>query len=253
MGVSIKNVKLGEGNTKICVPIIGATMEEICQEALEISVSKADIVEWRVDFYEDVMSTSKVLEVICKLADILKDKPVLFTFRTKAEGGEKEISEEAYVNLIKDVIKQNIVGAVDVELFKGENTLEKISTYAKEFDVKVVASNHDFDKTPEKAEIKRRLLLMKEKGANISKMAVMPLNEADVLTLLSATEEVTKENENMTVITMSMGKLGVISRLGGGVFGSAMTFGARNKESASAPGQVEVSVLKAILATIESK
>ena len=251
--VCIKDVRLGEGITKICVPIIGKTVEEICQEAMEISDVQADIVEWRVDFYEDAKDISKVLDVIVRIADILKEKPVLFTFRTKAEGGEKDITEGDYINLIKEVIKQNIVGAVDVELFKGENILEQIATYAKDYDVKVIASNHDFNKTPEKEEIKRRLLAMKDKGAHVSKMAVMPQSEADVLTLLSATEEVSRENENITVITMSMGRLGVISRLSGGIFGSAMTFGSRNEVSASAPGQVEVNTLKSILDTIEKK
>ena len=251
MSVSIKNVLLGEGRTKICVPIIGKTVDEIYQEAREISSTEADIVEWRVDFYEDVMSSSKVLDVVKELTNILDEKPVLFTFRTKAEGGEKEISEEAYISLLKEVIEQNLVGVVDVELFKGETTLETISDYAMNYDVKVIASNHDFNKTPEKEEIKRRLMLMREKGAHVSKMAVMPQSEADVLTLLSATEELHRECQDMTIITMSMGKLGVVSRLSGGVFGSAMTFGARNEASASAPGQVEVSVLKDILKAIE--
>ena len=115
----------------------------------------------------------------------------------------------------------------------------------------MVASNHDFTKTPDKEEIKRRLVLMNKKGAHISKMAVMPQSALDVLTLLSATEELHREYENMTIITMSMGQLGVVSRLSGGVFGSAMTFGARNSEAASAPGQVEVGKLKDILKTIE--
>lgn len=250
--VCIKNVRLGEGTTKICVPIIGKTIEEICQEAMEINEVQADIVEWRVDFYEDAKDIPKVLDAIVRIVDILNEKPVLFTFRTKAEGGEKDITEDEYTSLIKEVIKQNIVGAVDVELFKGENTLEQIATYAKDYDVKVIASNHDFNKTPEKEEIIRRLLIMKDKGAHVSKIAVMPQSEADVLTLLAATEEVCREYENITVITMSMGKLGVISRLSGGVFGSAMTFGARNEASASAPGQIEASELKRILGTIEN-
>lgn len=251
MSVSIKNVILGEGHTKICVPIIGSTKEEILAEATSISKLEADIVEWRVDFYEDVMSIPMVLEAMVSLVDILKEKPILFTFRTKAEGGELDISEEAYTELIKAVINQNIAGAVDVELFKGENTLEDIATYAKDFDVKVVASNHDFTKTPDKEEIKRRLVLMNKKGAHVSKMAVMPQSALDVLTLLSATEELHREYKNMTIITMSMGQLGVVSRLSGGVFGSAMTFGARNSKAASAPGQVEVGKLKEILNTIE--
>ena len=251
MSVSIKNVILGEGQTKICVPIIGRTKDEICSEAKYISGIDADIVEWRVDYYEDVLNTSKVLKMVISLVDILEDKPILFTFRTEAEGGELDINEEAYIGLIKAVVNQNLVGAVDVEVFKGEKTLEEIATYAKDFDVKIVASNHDFHKTPDKEEIKRRLILMKEKGAHVSKMAVMPQSASDVLTLLSATEELHRENNDMTIITMSMGQLGVVSRLSGGVFGSAMTFGAMNEVAASAPGQVEVKTLKGILKTIE--
>lgn len=253
MSVLIKNVILGDENTKICVPIIGKNEEDICIQAKEILSLEADIVEWRVDFFEDVMCTSKVLKLIEKISGILKDKPILFTFRTRAEGGEKEISNDDYVALIKEVINQNLVGAVDVEVFKGENILEDISKYVKDCDVKVVASNHDFYKTPDKDEIKRRLKLMKEKGAHVSKIAVMPNDTRDVLQLLEATEELHREDINMVIVTMSMGHLGLISRLSGGVFGSAMTFGARNKKAASAPGQIEVAKLKEILLTIENK
>ena len=251
MSVAIKNVILGDGKTKICVPIIGTSEQEICNQAEEICNLEVDIVEWRVDFYDDVMDIPKVLALTVKLDKILKEKPILFTFRTKGEGGEKEISEEDYIILIKEVIKQNIVGAVDVELFKNENILEDIVAFARDYDVKVIASNHDFEKTPNKEEIKRRLKLMKAKGANVSKMAVMPNSTEDVLTLLEATDELHSEDKDMVIVTMSMGSMGLISRLGGGVFGSTMTFGARNELGASAPGQIEVGKLKNILNIIE--
>lgn len=253
MSVSIKNVILGEGGTKVCVPIIGKNEIDICKQAEEICNLEADIVEWRVDFYDDVLDVSKVLKLIVKLDEVVEDKPILFTFRTNAEGGEQEISNEDYEGLIKEVIKQNIVGAVDVELFKGENILEDVSTFAKNYDVKVIASNHDFNKTPDKEEIKNRLRMMKKKGAHVSKMAVMPNDASDVLTLLAATEELHREDEDMVIITMSMGSMGLISRLGGGAFGSTMTFGARNASGASAPGQIEVGKLKGILNIIEDK
>ena len=253
MSVAIKNVILGDGKTKICVPIIGTSEQEICNQAEEICNLEADIVEWRVDFYDDVMDIPKVLALTTKLGVILKEKPILFTFRTKAEGGEKEISEEDYIILIKEVIKQNIVGAVDVELFKNENILEDIVAFARDYDVKVIASNHDFEKTPDKEEIKRRLKLMKAKGANVSKMAVMPNSTEDVLTLLEATDELHREEKDMVIVTMSLGSMGLISRLGGGVFGSTMTFGARNELGASAPGQIETGKLKNILNIIENR
>ena len=47
------------------------------------------------------------------------------------------------------------------------------------------------------------------------------------------------------VITMSMGALGAVSRLSGEAFGSAMTFA--NPGTASAPGQVGLDVVNAVL------
>ena len=73
-------------------------------------------------------------------------------------------------------------------------------------------------------------------GADIPKIAVMPQTKKDVLTLLSATEEMASDYADRPIITMSMAGTGVISRLCGEVFGSSMTFGAAGK--ASAPGQI---------------
>ena len=54
-----------------------------------------------------------------------------------------------------------------------------------------------------------------------------------------------RELINRPIITMSMGKLGLISRLCGEVFGSALTFGCAGQ--ASAPGQIDAKELKAVL------
>ncbi len=251
MSVKIKNVVLGDGITKVCLPIIATTKEDILNEARDIVKLPVDIVEWRADFFEHVMNLDKVLEVLDELSDILDNKPVLFTFRTKAEGGEKYIDVLYYKLLLGAVIKQGKAAAVDVELFMGDGVLEDIVAKAEEYDCIVIASNHDFDKTPDKSELIARLLSMKDKGAHISKIAVMPKCPEDVLTLLQATSDTKKAREDITLITMSMGQLGVISRLAGGTFGSAMTFGAKTKELASAPGQIEVNELKNILSIVE--
>lgn len=73
----------------------------------------------------------------------------------------------------------------------------------------------------------------------------MPRSAKDVLTLLSATENVKSLYPDEPLITMSMGKLGAVSRISGEIFGSAMTFGSAKK--ASAPGQIEVTALQKIL------
>ncbi|MBA5819331.1 type I 3-dehydroquinate dehydratase, partial [Escherichia coli] len=68
--------------------------------------------------------------------------------------------------------------------------------------VKVVMSNHDFDKTPAKEEIVSRLTRMEALGEDLPKIAVMPKSAGDVLTLLDATNTVS-EKANQPIITMS--------------------------------------------------
>ena len=111
--------------------------------------------------------------------------------------------------------------------------------------MKVIASNHDFDKTPCQAELVARLKKMQEVGADILKTAVMPNSKKDVLTLLAATEEMATNYAEVPIVTMSMSKLGLISRVAGELFGSAITFGAAEK--ASAPGQIPAGELSEVL------
>ena len=134
---------------------------------------------------------------------------------------------------------------MDVEAFTGDKVVKEIIEAAHACGVKVVASNHDFDKTPDKDDIVGRLRKMQDLGADIPKIAVMPQSKLDVLTLLSATEEMNRLYADRPIITMSMAGTGVISRLCGEVFGSALTFGAAGK--ASAPGQMGVNDLNTVL------
>lgn len=100
--VQVRNVIIGEGRPKICVPIVGQTKKEILTEAGSFAELPIDVVEWRADWYEDVFDTDKVLETAKELNTVLKDTPILFTFRT-AKKGEKKPSQ---MKLIKTLILQ---------------------------------------------------------------------------------------------------------------------------------------------------
>ena len=163
---------------------------------------------------------------------------------------EKAISSEDYKALNMAVAKSGYVDFIDVEAFTGEEIVKSMIQEAHSYGVKVIASNHDFDATPEKDETVRRLRMMQDYGADIPKMAVMPKSKQDVLTLLSATLEMSEQFADRPIITMSMAGTGVVSRLTGETFGSALTFGAASK--ASAPGQVGVHELKQVLDIIHS-
>lgn len=246
--VVVRNIKIGEGIPKICVPIVGVTKEEIIKEAKTFDAIPVDVVEWRVDWFEHVFETDKVKEVLAELREALKEIPILFTFRTSKEGGERAIEPEAYKKLNIAAAESGCVDLVDVEAFTGDEVVKEIIEAVHQHGVKVVASNHDFDKTPAKDDIVGRLCKMQELGADIPKIAVMPKSKEDVLTLLAAAEEMNRKHADRPIITMSMAGTGVISRLCGEVFGSALTFGAAKK--ASAPGQMGVEDLAQVLSLL---
>ncbi|EOH98675.1 3-dehydroquinate dehydratase, type I [Enterococcus haemoperoxidus ATCC BAA-382] len=246
--VTVKNVTLGSGSPKIIVPLVGKNETELIEEANHLVTIDCDLVEWRVDFFDQVADFQAAAEMSKKIAEILNDKPVLFTFRTKQEGGEIAFSDEQYFGLYKTVIENGTIDLLDVELFMDDALVQQTIQAAHEKDIKIVMCNHDFDKTPNKEEIVSRLCRMQEKNADICKIAVMPQSSDDVLTLLSATNEMKTMHANRPIVTMSMGQLGMVSRMCGEVFGSAMTFGAAKK--ASAPGQVPVGELRDVLKTL---
>ena len=229
----------------ILLSFTSVTKKDIIDEAKTFDSIPVDVVEWRVDWFEHVFEFDKVEEVLKELREALGNIPILMTFRTSKEGGEKAIEPEAYAELNIKAAQTGYVDFVDVEIFTGDEIVKKIIDGVHAAGVKVVASNHDFHKTPAKSDIIYRLRKMQDMGADIPKIAVMPQNKRDVLTLLAATEEMVTDYADRPVITMSMAGTGVISRLCGEVFGSSMTFGAAKK--ASAPGQMGVEDLSTVL------
>lgn len=248
--VKVRNVEIGSGVPKICVPIVGVTKEDILAEAKSFDNIPVDVVEWRVDWFENVFDFSKVKDTLKDLRAVLGDTPLLMTFRTSKEGGEKSIEIDDYAMFNIKVAETGYVDLIDVEVFTGDDVVKKIIAGAHNAGVKVIASNHDFDKTPDKDDIISRLRKMQDLGADILKIAVMPTNKKDVLTLLAATEEMYSDYAERPIITMSMAGNGVISRLCGEVFGSSLTFGAAGK--ASAPGQMGVNDLSTVLALLHN-
>lgn len=243
--IRIKDVVLGEGIPKICVPIMGKTKEEIITEAAGFKELPIDIAEWRADWFEDINDISKLKSVLEELAATLDKIPLLFTFRTLGEGGNKAIDKEEYGKLINTAVASGCIDLTDIEVFTGDAMVKKLIDYAHKNGVTVIASNHDFDKTPSVDDMIYRMRKMQDLGADILKIAVMPKNKLDVLDLLKATVIMKEKYTDKPVVTMSMASKGGVSRVLGEVFGSALTFGALKKTSA--PGQIEVRELKKIL------
>ena len=100
-----------------------------------------------------------------------------------------------------------------------------------------MVSHHDFSGTPSFDLMASLLEQMRDADADIVKLAVMPKSMQDVCTLLSVTSDFYEKNPTIPAITMSMGSMGVPSRVMGYMFGSCVTFASEGK-AASAPGQL---------------
>ncbi len=246
----VRNMKLGEGLPKICVPLTETTFDALVYAVRNLSDSTFDFVEWRADFYEAFRDSEARTEALQMLRDELGETPILFTIRTKEEGGQADISVAEYESINRNVVETGFADLVDVELMKGDDVMKRLCKAASDTahscsPVKIVGSRHDFQKTPDKSVIIDSLCRMQNLGADVAKFAVMPTCERDVLTLLSATIAMKESHNNTPFITMSMGPLGAVSRVCGSLTGSAVTFGTVG--NASAPGQLPANLLKTFL------
>ena len=243
--LQIRNLTIGSGVPGIIVPIVDRTEKAILGKAESVKSLNIQMIEWRVDFFDEVFNTERVIHVASSLRSILGDMALLFTFRSKREGGDKEIDLDSYTALNTQAANSGKVDLIDVEVFSGDEAAKKNIEAIHRAGVRVVGSYHDFSATPSKEDIIGRLRKMQEMGVDIPKIAVMPKSSDDVLTLLSATNEMKEKYADRPIITMSMAGKGVLSRLSGELFGSSMSFGAVGQTSA--PGQIPVEKLSTVL------
>ncbi|WP_127008864.1 type I 3-dehydroquinate dehydratase [Veillonella sp. CHU110] len=235
----------------ICVPIVGPTVEDILSQMQEAVQAKVDLIElrpdmWMKDFH---ISEEEYIPTIVHLVEEVHSRyekmPILFTWRTLAEGGETSIRSENYGHLLQAIVDQNIVQAIDVELFAYTDTIGQIIKQAHHQGIQTVISYHNFRKTLERDTLHLYAEQMISAGASVIKFALMPTTSDDVFSVLQFTKELTRKYPQLPRITMSMGQLGQMTRICGNVFGNCLTFGTLGQ--ASAPGQVEVAVLKELV------
>ena len=242
------HLRLDANSPTIIVPLTASDLSGLELDAAAVAAAPAGVAaEWRVDLYEPFtagggLDPAPAVAALERLAALLPDTALLVTFRTTAEGGTSEISGPAYLALLDAVSATGLASAVDVE-YRHPMADQAIAA-AQRHQTAVVASNHDFEGTPATEEIEGRLQAMEEAGADVAKIAVMPRSAGDVVRLLEATERRYRDAQ-IPLITMSMGGLGAVTRIGGGVFGSAATFATVG--AASAPGQLPAAGVRAAL------
>ncbi|WP_171063488.1 type I 3-dehydroquinate dehydratase [Acinetobacter sp. CIP-A165] len=245
----VQLAELAKSPVKTIVPITAKTKEQAIAQAKVIAANQdADLAEFRIDLLDFAADTKQVIALGHELKKVLGNKPVIATIRTHNEGGQLTISDADYGKTYQAYLKQPFMDMLDVEMFRDQQIVKNTVQLAHDKKVLIVMSNHDFKKTPSEDEIVKRLLKQDELGADILKIAVMPQNKQDVFTLMNATLKVSQLS-NKPLLTMSMGKLGTISRIATANMGGSFSFGMIGE--ASAPGQIDVTQLKQLLKTVQ--
>ncbi|MEK3934218.1 type I 3-dehydroquinate dehydratase [Sporosarcina sp. FSL W7-1349] len=234
----------GKKTPYICTPLVGKDREEIMEELEVILPKEPDVLEWRVDFYNEIDQLQSVLATAEQIAS-KSDLPILFTIRSEKEGGQPiTLTESQKVELLIEVCKNKSVDFIDFEVANDPDHIKRVREVSKENNVKLVLSYHNFDFTPDSADILKRLFLAEFYGADVAKAAVMPKNKDDVLRLLHLTSEADRAM-TIPLITMSMGGMGGLSRIMGWIYGSVLTFAVGVQSSA--PGQIPIDLLKQLI------
>ena len=273
------------GRPAVIVPTQAIDADELTAEcAAAAATGIVDAVEWRIDPLLVVASgpaqggvrtsVHSLAEAALRLlpSALTAGLPILLTVRTGFEGGQVEITEDDYAEVVRELIagvadveadagtaadtgptgtaasgvpgsaSSGVPVAIDVEIDRAASVF--LIASAQEAGVPVVASHHNFESTESPERLLKTFAAMSEAGAHVAKVAMMPQAPADVLRLLEATAAA-DASLPVPVLGISMGSLGRTSRIMGADFGSCATFAQIGQ--ASAPGQIEASVLAEIL------
>ncbi|MCM3660439.1 type I 3-dehydroquinate dehydratase [Georgenia satyanarayanai] len=244
--VRLRDVAVGEGRVKIAASLCSPTAEGLFEEAGRVTAAGVDIAEWRADHLLAARPDAPLRELPAAVRARLGAMPLLLTVRSAEEGGKVTLDDTAYATAVSALLDDGSGDAVDLELARG-SVLAGLVDRARETGARVVVSSHDVTGTPPLAEMVDRLAAMAATGADVVKIAVTAQDPLDVIALLEATCTADRELD-VPVVTMAMGPVGLVSRLCGEVFGSAVTFG--SVDSASAPGQIDVGRLRDVVGLV---
>lgn len=233
----------------VCAPLVARTHAELVAETRAVAAKKPDLLEWRVDFFGAIANPTQVLAAAAAVRGEAAGIPILLTRRAEREGGQPiPLDEDHVVALYAVLIASGNVDMVDYEMDNDALSLARVRDLVHDKGLPLVLSFHDFQRTPSAEQLAARFSQAYEAHADVAKVAVMPQSMDDVHRLLGATLDASKRLP-IPVISMAMGALGAVTRVCGGVYGSALTFAVG--AAASAPGQMPIEDVQSALAILK--
>lgn len=185
-----------------------------------------DMVEMRVDLYGDTGP-----DHVCHEALRLQPFPRIGTIRSSEEGGGWQGRESERLDLFRKLAP--VVDAIDVEL-SATSIAASVVDCAKEANIPVIGSFHDFQGTPDRQTLDNILHNAETLGVSITKIATN-CTDADALRRLA---RLLMDHPERPLVIIGMGAAGLSSRVFFPLLGSMVAYTFLG--APSAPGQLNL-------------
>ena len=195
-----------------------------------------DVVELRADGLPADTDWAALAQMRCC-------RPVLVTVRHESEGGLRPMSTAERVQIARTLLP--LAAALDWEIAQLPAVPELVAE-ARAAGVPIIASAHDFEKTPALETMLEKEQQARALGATVAKFAFRLHSAEDMMTGV----ELLRRSSGTTT-AMGMGPLGAVSRLLYAQHGACLIYGYLG-DTPTAPGQWSASLCRQALNEIDN-
>jgi 3-dehydroquinate dehydratase-1 len=232
----------------ICSPLVGKSRVAILDELDNIVPKQPDLIEWRVDFFEEASDIAAVIDLASAIKAAAAKIPVVFAFRAMGEGGSASaLNETDILKLYVAACASRCIDFIDYEMSNSPASLNMLRDISRSSGVMMIMSYHDHQGTPDEELLAEKFAEAESLGADVAKIVVTPMHSEDVLSLLSATQKAS-QTCSIPLISVAVGGIGAVSRVFGWAYGSSVTFASGRSDPV--PGQMRIEELRTVLTTV---
>lgn len=222
----VKPTPIPGGTSTAVVGIVDSP--QALKAARRLGVKEVDFLEWRADFLGTGIVESKI--------------PWIVTARHPAEGGQKAMSPRARREALLELLPKAALLDVEIRSLRG---MAEVLGEARKARVGVIASFHDFQKTPSASRLGDLVKQAGDAGADVLKIATRTDAPGDVARLLNLLD-----HSPLPLAVMGMGRLGMASRVMLAAGGSVLNYGWLHQPNVS--GQWSARELRCVLTALRA-
>ena len=215
---------------RVCVSLAEEGVKEAVAAGLAAEAKGADLLEVRFDLMKKLpedLSPFRKLKL-----------PRIATLRTEAQGGQSQHEDQERLRFFRRAVR---IGFENLDIEVDSPLIHRLGRELRS--AGIVCSYHDFTGTPTTSRILDALISTASRGG-LAKVAFKVNNMGDVRRLVEAARLFSITGNKY--VLLGMGELGQITRVMSEALGSAFTYGSLEKGKEAAPGQLDVSTLKAL-------